>query len=217
VFCFFIGFFQIALLNVLTGIFVERACELSGLDRDLVIQAESLRRESFLEEMKHIFEDADADADAKKGAKAGEACDAGATDKGCAEGLRCHLNVAATVGVTPAAKLTCTASKLGQEGYTAYNVKACEFSKAPADDFTADSGVAPACTAGNKVQTQLGKNKAGDAITRTTTLKKNTVKSDGTCDADAAGDGTTALTYKKGSADVSAATIGAIKTKTASW
>jgi len=61
-FCFYIVFVVIGVLNVLTGIFVERACELSGLDRDLVIQSQLLRNEAFLIEMKNVFEEADADS-----------------------------------------------------------------------------------------------------------------------------------------------------------
>jgi len=60
-FCFYVVFVVIGVLNVLTGIFVERACELSGLDKDLVIQSEMTRGETFLVEMKRIFEEADAD------------------------------------------------------------------------------------------------------------------------------------------------------------
>jgi len=60
-FCFYVVFVVIGVLNVLTGIFVERAQELSGLDRDLVIQTELKRNETFLVEMRRIFEEADAD------------------------------------------------------------------------------------------------------------------------------------------------------------
>merc|ERR1719410_2320900 len=56
---FYVVFVVIGVLNVLTGIFVERACELSGLDRDLVVQSEMKRNESFLVEMKRIFEEVD--------------------------------------------------------------------------------------------------------------------------------------------------------------
>merc|ERR1719320_369949 len=61
VFVLYILFVVIGVLNVLTGIFVERAQELSGLDRDLVIQGEMKRSEAFLAEMKGIFEEADTD------------------------------------------------------------------------------------------------------------------------------------------------------------
>mmetsp|Transcript_81182 Transcript_81182/g.250550 ORF Transcript_81182/g.250550 Transcript_81182/m.250550 type:complete len:695 (+) Transcript_81182:236-2320(+) len=60
-FSFYVVFVVIGVLNVLTGIFVERACELSGLDKDLVIQTQLKRNETFLVEMKRIFEEADAD------------------------------------------------------------------------------------------------------------------------------------------------------------
>jgi hypothetical protein len=56
---FYIIFVVIGVMNVLTGIFVERACELSGLDKDLVVQAEMKRNEAFLVEMKKIFDEAD--------------------------------------------------------------------------------------------------------------------------------------------------------------
>ena len=45
-------------LNVLTSAFVQRACELSRLDRDLAIQSELVSDESFTAEMKSIFEEA---------------------------------------------------------------------------------------------------------------------------------------------------------------
>mmetsp|Transcript_42282 Transcript_42282/g.83649 ORF Transcript_42282/g.83649 Transcript_42282/m.83649 type:complete len:648 (+) Transcript_42282:65-2008(+) len=61
VWSFYVMFVVLGVLNVLTGIFVERACELSGLDRDLVVQSEMKRNESFLVEMKCIFEEADED------------------------------------------------------------------------------------------------------------------------------------------------------------
>jgi len=60
-FAFYIVFVVIGVLNVLTGIFVERAQELSGLDKDLVIQTELKRNENFLVEMRRVFEEADAD------------------------------------------------------------------------------------------------------------------------------------------------------------
>uniref|UniRef100_A0A7S0ART8 EF-hand domain-containing protein n=1 Tax=Pyrodinium bahamense TaxID=73915 RepID=A0A7S0ART8_9DINO len=61
VFAFYILFMVIGVLNILTGIFVGRAGELSGLDRDLVIQAQLTRDEAFFFQMKRIFEEADAD------------------------------------------------------------------------------------------------------------------------------------------------------------
>uniref|UniRef100_A0A7S4UQ20 EF-hand domain-containing protein n=1 Tax=Alexandrium monilatum TaxID=311494 RepID=A0A7S4UQ20_9DINO len=60
-FTFYVTFVVIGVLNVLTGIFVERACELSGLDKDLVIQTQMKRNETFLMEMKKIFEECDSD------------------------------------------------------------------------------------------------------------------------------------------------------------
>jgi len=64
-FVFYILFVVVGVLNVLTGLFVERACELSGLDRDLVVQSRMNREDAFLCEMKDIFEEADADGSGK--------------------------------------------------------------------------------------------------------------------------------------------------------
>lgn len=61
IFAFYITFVVIGVLNVLTGIFVERAQELSGLDRDLLVQSEMKRDKAFLDQMKNIFEEADED------------------------------------------------------------------------------------------------------------------------------------------------------------
>ena len=62
---FYIIFVVIGVLNVLTGIMVVRACELSGLDRDLVVQTEMKRNENFLVEMTKIFDEADTDGNGK--------------------------------------------------------------------------------------------------------------------------------------------------------
>jgi len=62
IFAFYITFVVIGVLNVLTGIFVERAQALSGMDRDLLVQSEMKRDNAFLEQMRNIFEEADADA-----------------------------------------------------------------------------------------------------------------------------------------------------------
>merc|ERR1719410_1343867 len=56
---FYIVFVVIGVLNVLTGIFVERACEFSSLDKDLVVQSEMKRNENFLVEMQKLFDEAD--------------------------------------------------------------------------------------------------------------------------------------------------------------
>lgn len=86
-------------------------------------------------------EDKKKDDAAAKGAKAGEFCDAGATDKGCAEGLRCHLGVAASNATAAAAKLTkdsCTKKGLGRLGWTSHTTASCEFTAAAVIDFKAD-------------------------------------------------------------------------------
>merc|ERR1719362_1856280 len=61
VFAVYVFFTVIGVLNVLTGIFVERANELTGLDRDLVVQSEFRRNEMFVEGMTRIFQEADKD------------------------------------------------------------------------------------------------------------------------------------------------------------
>jgi len=58
-FGFYVLFVIIGVLNVLTSAFVQRACELSRIDRDLVIQSELVSNESFVAEMKGIFEEVD--------------------------------------------------------------------------------------------------------------------------------------------------------------
>jgi len=58
-FAFYVTFVLIGVLNVLTSAFVQRACELSRLDRDLVIQSELVSNELFIAEMKAIFEEVD--------------------------------------------------------------------------------------------------------------------------------------------------------------
>jgi hypothetical protein len=57
----YVTFVVIGIMNVLTGIFVERAVELGGVDRALAIQAEIKRSEAFTTDMKRIFEEVDED------------------------------------------------------------------------------------------------------------------------------------------------------------
>jgi hypothetical protein len=95
------------------------------------------------------------DADAKTGAKKGEACDASATDKGCADGLRCHLGgtvAAAKSDTTAVVPKTCTEQGLGASGWVVSGtttVAACKFAaKKDALDFVPDDAAKPTCTAG---------------------------------------------------------------------
>mmetsp|Transcript_102715 Transcript_102715/g.306839 ORF Transcript_102715/g.306839 Transcript_102715/m.306839 type:complete len:771 (+) Transcript_102715:26-2338(+) len=60
-FAFYVLFVITGVLNVLTGAFVQRACEFSKLDRDLVVQSEMNSHQAFLTTMKGIFEEVDAD------------------------------------------------------------------------------------------------------------------------------------------------------------
>jgi len=64
-FCIYVFFVLIGMVNVVTGAFVQRACELSKIDRDLVIQGEMVAHESFIAEMKGIFEEVDQDGEGK--------------------------------------------------------------------------------------------------------------------------------------------------------
>lgn len=57
----YVFFVLIGVVNVVTSAFLQRACELSRLDRDLVIQSEMVSHEAFLAEMKGIFEEVDVD------------------------------------------------------------------------------------------------------------------------------------------------------------
>jgi len=61
-FAFYVLFVIIGVLNVLTSVFVQRASELVKLDRDLVIQCQLVSNETFLKEMKAIFEEVDVDS-----------------------------------------------------------------------------------------------------------------------------------------------------------
>jgi len=60
-FSFYIFFVVIGVVNVVTSAFVQRACELSKLDRDLLIQGEMVSQEAWVEEMRGIFEEVDED------------------------------------------------------------------------------------------------------------------------------------------------------------
>jgi len=61
----YVFFVLIGVVNVVTSAFVQRACEFSRLDRDLVIQSEMVSHEAFLAEMKGIFEEVDVDNSGK--------------------------------------------------------------------------------------------------------------------------------------------------------
>jgi hypothetical protein len=64
-FTLYVFFVLIGVVNVVTSAFVQRACEFSRLDRDLVIQSEMVSHEAFLAEMKGIFEEVDVDSSGK--------------------------------------------------------------------------------------------------------------------------------------------------------
>eukprot|EP00401_Gymnodinium_catenatum_P036086 CAMPEP_0117507918 /NCGR_PEP_ID=MMETSP0784-20121206/26673_1 /TAXON_ID=39447 /ORGANISM="" /LENGTH=728 /DNA_ID=CAMNT_0005303441 /DNA_START=36 /DNA_END=2222 /DNA_ORIENTATION=+ len=60
-FAFYVVFVLLCVLNVLTSVFVERARELSSLDRDLIIQSALDHRDACIREMRDIFVIADRD------------------------------------------------------------------------------------------------------------------------------------------------------------
>jgi hypothetical protein len=64
-FSFYVLFVVIGVLNVLTSNFVERARELSHLDRDLATQGELASQEAFLTEMRTVFEEVDDEQDGR--------------------------------------------------------------------------------------------------------------------------------------------------------
>jgi len=58
---FFIALTVFAVLNVVTGVFVENATKLAGQDRDLVIQHNLAQREEYIEDALTVFREADTD------------------------------------------------------------------------------------------------------------------------------------------------------------
>lgn len=61
-FVFYIVFIVFGVMNVLTGVFVDSAAELSRFDHDLVIQTEMSRKESFLNQVQLLFGEMDKDS-----------------------------------------------------------------------------------------------------------------------------------------------------------
>lgn len=60
-FVFYVLFVVFGMLNVLTGVFVDRATELSHLDRDLIVESQKRKVEEFCLGLKQIFEEIDSD------------------------------------------------------------------------------------------------------------------------------------------------------------
>lgn len=58
-YCLYIFSMIFGILNILVGVFVDRAFESSSLDKDLVIQAEFNRMDAFMREIKDIFDEID--------------------------------------------------------------------------------------------------------------------------------------------------------------
>merc|ERR1719362_1662991 len=56
---FFIALTVFAVLNVVTGVFVENATKLAGQDRDLMIQDNLNQREEYIEDALTVFHEAD--------------------------------------------------------------------------------------------------------------------------------------------------------------
>lgn len=60
-FCLYISFAMFCVLNIVTGVFVESAKEMTSDDQDMVLMEQLENREKWFEEVKHIFESADTD------------------------------------------------------------------------------------------------------------------------------------------------------------
>jgi hypothetical protein len=60
-FCFYIFFMVLGVLNVVTGAFVDSFAVVSQRDRDVVVQDEMNRNRKYIEDMRSIFEGADTD------------------------------------------------------------------------------------------------------------------------------------------------------------
>merc|ERR1712146_687518 len=62
-FCFYTAFAIFAMLNVVTGIFVEHATRSAQQDRDFVIQEELASKRSYAQEIARLFREADTSGD----------------------------------------------------------------------------------------------------------------------------------------------------------
>eukprot|EP00929_Paragymnodinium_shiwhaense_P089204 TRINITY_DN49399_c0_g1_i1.p1 TRINITY_DN49399_c0_g1~~TRINITY_DN49399_c0_g1_i1.p1 ORF type:complete len:744 (+),score=110.86 TRINITY_DN49399_c0_g1_i1:89-2233(+) len=60
-FCFYIAFAMFCVLNIVTGVFVESAKEMTADDQDMVLMEQLENREKWFDEVKAIFESADSD------------------------------------------------------------------------------------------------------------------------------------------------------------
>jgi len=58
-FCFYIVFVTVGMLNVLTGVFVSRAAEITVLDKDLIIQSEIASKKSLVKQLRDMFGEID--------------------------------------------------------------------------------------------------------------------------------------------------------------
>jgi len=61
-FLFYIFFSMIAVLNIITGVFVDNAVETSKMERDYLVQKQIELKEKYLQEMRQLFSDMDRDA-----------------------------------------------------------------------------------------------------------------------------------------------------------
>jgi Ca2+-binding EF-hand superfamily protein len=61
-FIFYVFFVVLGVFNVLIGLFVDRAFDSSKMDKDIVLQGETERRETFMKEVKHMFMEMDSSA-----------------------------------------------------------------------------------------------------------------------------------------------------------
>merc|ERR1719252_220477 len=61
IFCFYVSFTVFALMNIVTSVFVENATKEALHDRDRVIEEQLEAKESFVNEVKALFREADDD------------------------------------------------------------------------------------------------------------------------------------------------------------
>lgn len=64
-FCFYIAFTVFAVLNVVTGVFVENAIKINAKDADMIIMEQMYERRKHIEDVKKVFEKADSDGSGK--------------------------------------------------------------------------------------------------------------------------------------------------------
>merc|ERR1740129_1271096 len=60
-YCFYVAFVVFGVLNVVTAVFVDNAWQIAQMDRDLVVQEQTKKKEAYMKELKNLFMEADID------------------------------------------------------------------------------------------------------------------------------------------------------------